>query len=289
MSNIQNFNDKLVSLFETKKPFSLVRIGNTEGHFLDLYSNFISPDKHSLDALFFVAGVYPISEDYLINVWMKETLNAIKNSNMVGFVDISENVKHNTKFLTNHCQNKILFFKDDIRFLNPTTSLLLNNPWTKCLSGKKVLVVSSHKQTIEFQWKNIKNVWGDNVKTVTPFDLVGVVRSPFNPECDDRQYENCNTWDDTLNAMYNEISSYDYDILLVGAGAFSPSLASFAKIQGKIGITLCGDIQLLFGILGIRWASYSNDIDKQYWIYPFDVDLPKNKESIERFEKSYWK
>ena len=289
MNNIQNYNNEINVLFDKNEPFSLVRIGAMEGFFLEYYFNNISPNEYWYYALYFAAGVYPISDDYLINIWMKETLYAMTNSDIVGFVDIPETIKNNTQFLDAHCKDKSTFFKDDIGVLNPTTLLTIENPWTQKLKGKKVLVVSAFKETIISQWKTINHIWGDNVENIVPFELVDVIRSPFNPVVDSRQYENCNTWDETLDYMCNLISSYDYDVLLVGAGAYSPSLAFYAKITGKIGITLCGDIQLLFGILGDRWKSYSEDDDKKHWIYPLDIDLPENKQYFDQIEKAYWK
>ena len=286
---IQDHNDKLNKLFDKNEPFSLVRIGAMEGIFLQSYFNKYALPESCYHALFFAAGVYPVDDNYLMNVWMKNTLNAMNASDMVGFVDIPETIKNDKLFLEEHCKNKPLFFKDDIGVLNPTTILSLGNPWTQKLKGKKVLVVSSHKETIEHQWKNIESVWGKNVNKITPFELVGVVRSPFNPLIDNRQYDNCKTWDDTLSIMCDKISEFDYDVLLVGAGAFSPGLAAFAKMCRKIGITLCGDIQLLFGILGARWESYSKDEDKHNWIYTLESDLPQKKQNFDQIERAYWK
>ena len=45
----------------------------------------------------------------------------------------------------------------------------------------------------------------------------------------------------------------DYDVVLIGAGAFSLPLVAHAKRRGKVGIHMGGSLQILFGILGKRW------------------------------------
>jgi len=98
--------------------------------------------------------------------------------------------------------------------------------------------------------------------------------------------------------MMNQIRRFDFDIMFVGAGAYAPLLANFAKSIGKIGITTCGDTQLFFGVLGERWSKNSDwwgdfsDFDKivneEWLLTPNLSDLPKNSNLINALEKSYW-
>jgi glycerol-3-phosphate dehydrogenase len=45
----------------------------------------------------------------------------------------------------------------------------------------------------------------------------------------------------------------DYDVALIGCGAYGLPLASHVKRKGKQSIHLGGGLQLLFGIKGKRW------------------------------------
>lgn len=297
MNALQNINDKINKLFLDGDNFSLVRVGNTEGYFLNSYFNNTTPVKEYYDWLAIVAGVYPVADSFLKTEWYRRNEEAIKNSDILGFVDISEEIKNDAKFLSQFCgRKKEFFFKNEIEVLDPVFLLggeKIDDLWTKNLKGKKVLVVSSHEKTIKSQYNNMKKIWGENLDDIAGFDLVGVIKPPFHPATDDRQFNGCNSWDLTLDYLYNIISEYEYDVLLVGAGAYSPCIADFAKKSGKIGITLCGAIQIYFGILGTRWVDGSDfqnwkSLANESWVFPFEEDLPQHKERFHSFEKSYW-
>ena len=91
-----------------------------------------------------------------------------------------------------------------------------------------------------------------------------------------------------------ESNKYDYDVLLIGAGAYAPVWADYAKQQGKIGITICGALQLLFGIKGPRWVDYPcyfpwKKMFNDNWIFPLHDDMPKNNNIMTNIENSYWR
>ena len=296
MNNLQKINDKIISFFEKNEPFSIIRIGNMEGHFLDCISRQTFPIEEYFYWLSLTSGVYPITPEYLVDIWTPINTDSMLNADMLGFVDISGDVERNVFFRRDYCNDKFSFYGvKDIEILDPGILLDKNkiiNPWTRQLKGKKVLVVTSHVNTIKEQWNNKENIWGKYLDDITPFELVDVIRSPFHPQMDDRQFPNCSTWDESLNYMKNIIDTYDYDVLFVGAAAYSPALANHAKMRGKIGITICGAIQLYFGIMGFRWTQdYYRDWHKlfnDFWKYPKEEDLPKNRHVFDQFEKAYW-
>ncbi|WP_275353744.1 hypothetical protein [Klebsiella pneumoniae] len=66
------------------------------------------------------------------------------------------------------------------------------------------------------------------------------------------------------------ISKIDFDVAIIGCGAYGLPLASFVKNLGKQSIHLAGWTQVLFGIKGKRWddlpqiSKFYND----HWIRP---------------------
>ena len=48
----------------------------------------------------------------------------------------------------------------------------------------------------------------------------------------------------------------DYDVAIVGAGAYSLPLAAHARDTGHAAIQMSGATQLLFGIKGKRWDDH---------------------------------
>lgn len=298
---LEILNKEIASLIKKGEPGSLIRVGNTEGYFLETIFNGQQFSPELFNWLAYPAGVYPTDNiNYLKNTWANINFEAIKNADILGFVDISDAIQNNQKFLNTFSSNKCTFFKDDIMVLDPgyltnykVTDAECTNPWTKELKNKKVLVISSHAMSIAEQWKNITNIWGDLKNIIVPFELAGIIRAPFHPVLDNRQYPNCSTWDETLFSLCIEMDNIDYDVVLIAAGAYAPWLAHHAKLSGKIGITVCGALQLYFGILGSRWTKAPvfeawNKLFNEYWKYPIEDDLPQNKNIFNKFEQAYW-
>lgn len=77
-------------------------------------------------------------------------------------------------------------------------------------------------------------------------------------------------WFEALDIMKNMMNSIDYDVVLIGCGAYGLPLASEVKKNGKVAIHMGADLQLLFGIKGRRLdAGYvENHLYNDYWVYP---------------------
>ncbi|HFE7770938.1 TPA: hypothetical protein ACGAD9_005951, partial [Klebsiella pneumoniae] len=77
-------------------------------------------------------------------------------------------------------------------------------------------------------------------------------------------------WFEALEKMQSDIKKIDFDVAIIGCGAYGLPLASFVKNLGKQSIHLAGWTQVLFGIKGKRWddlpqiSKFYND----HWIRP---------------------
>ena len=300
---LTDLNSKIGDLFDAGDPFSVVRIGNMEGYFLETFHKNEDPLVEFLYWITLTSGVFPHSKQYFTEVWAPINHKAMLDADILGFVDISGAIKSNKTFNEKYCTDKYTFYGvDDILVLDPgylvnkeIVDVLCSNPWTEKLKSKKVLVVSAFVESIKEQWKNRESIWGDSLNKITPFELVDVLRSPFHPQMDNRQFPGCDTWDKSLQYLMNQIDTYDYDVLLVNAAAMAPALANHAKSRGKIGITICGTLQLFFGLLGARWTGNNKSyfawpkMFNEHWRYPLDIDRPQNEAVFNQFEKAYWK
>jgi hypothetical protein len=93
-------------------------------------------------------------------------------------------------------------------------------------------------------------------------------------------------WFHALEEMKAEMEREkgNFDVALIGAGAWSIPLAAHAKAIGKKGLHLGGSLQLLFGIKGRRFDQLG--LYNERWIRPLPEDRP---EKFERMEKgAYW-
>lgn len=162
------------------------------------------------------------------------------------------------------------------------------NPWTRYLERKKVLVVHPYAELIQRQYANRDKLF--NNKAVLPdFDLK-ILKAVQSIGGTVNGYSN---WFDALKWMEDEMDKIDYDVALIGCGAYGFCLAAHAKRSGRKAIHLGGALQLLFGIKGSRWEKkdyhpvfdYST-IFNNYWVRPDDSYRPKK---AERFENAcYW-
>ncbi len=159
----------------------------------------------------------------------------------------------------------------------------LKNPWTKCLKGKKVLVVSPFAKTIEKQYKKRELLFSNpdilpsfELKTLKAVQTIGSNTAGYN------------TWFDALDYMKTEMSKIDFDIVLLGCGAYAFPLAAYAKSLGKKAVVIGGATQILFGIKGKRWDNHPkiSKLYNEFWTRPDVDEIPKDNEKVEN--GCYW-
>jgi len=88
-----------------------------------------------------------------------------------------------------------------------------------------------------------------------------------------------------LESMKQKIENIDFDICIIGCGAYGFPLAAHVKRMGKKAFHLAGVTQLLFGIKGRRWEEsevwpYMN-LFNENWVRPSDNEKPNNAQKVE--------
>lgn len=162
------------------------------------------------------------------------------------------------------------------------------NPWSRILEGKKVLVVHPFASLIERQYEEKREALFDDKQVLPKFELktIKAVQS-IGGDC---QFEN---WFEALDSMKAQMDATDYDIVLLGCGAYGFPLAAYAKRMGKQAVHLGGALQLLFGIRGKRWDNPDYGIQEfgkqntyktlfnSSWVYPSPGFAPQNAAQVE--------
>lgn len=294
--NIYEINDIISNALKKGDPCSILRVCNTTGYVMHCMFNNRPIMREFFDYKHLIEfGITPHSLEYALFVVMKNSFELLKKSDILGFVDIDGSISRDLNFLSNFPDRPIYF---DYDVMDPAVLLghsrygHIQNPWTEQLANKKVLVLSSHANTINEQWKNIDAIWGENRKKIAPFDLVGVINTPFHPAIDDRQYKDCDNFMKLVEITNKRIDEYDYDVLITGINTQSPFYCQHAKESGKIGIQVGGTVQLFFGILGNRWVDAPqyrswHNMFNEHWKYPLKIDEPQKKHEIRDLEASY--
>ncbi|MBS4994008.1 MAG: hypothetical protein KHZ83_01895 [Roseburia sp.] len=160
-------------------------------------------------------------------------------------------------------------------------------PWSAALKGKKVLIIHPFVETIKKQYQRREGIF-PGTDILPEFDLKTLKAvQTIAGERDDR----FSTWFEALEYMYNEAMKIDFDIAIIGCGAYGMPLGGMLKKAGKQAIHLGGATQLMFGIKGRRWEeNYPSKIATWFndsWVYPDQSETPKNASVVER--GCYWK
>ena len=158
-----------------------------------------------------------------------------------------------------------------------------DNPWSAALKGKKILVIHPFKETIEAQYKK-RELLFENPDMLPEFELkVMKAVQTIAGEKDERFKD----WEEALNYMHKEAMKIDFDVAIIGCGAYGMSLAAKIKQSGKIAIHLGGATQLLFGIKGARWDNQPlSKLYNEHWTRPLETETPKAAKKVEG--ACYW-
>lgn len=148
--------------------------------------------------------------------------------------------------------------------------------WIAELKGKRVLVVHPFAETIERQYRtNRAKIWRtpDLLPEMQSLQAIKAVQSIAG------NTGGFESWFDALDYMKTEIDRCDFDICLLGCGAYGFPLAAHVKRKGKIALHLGGVVQLLFGIKGKRWDNYG--FYNEFWVSPSENEVPNNFKAVE--------
>ena len=114
-------------------------------------------------------------------------------------------------------------------------------PWSSALSGKKVLIVHPFAETIEKQYYNhrqeifSKMYEADDI--LPEFDLKTLKAVQTIARNRDSRFR---TWFEALDWMKDECRRIDFDVAIIGCGAYGFPLAAEVKRMGKVAIHLGG-------------------------------------------------
>ena len=84
--------------------------------------------------------------------------------------------------------------------------------------------------------------------------------------------------------MTEEALKIDFDIAIIGCGAYGFVLGAALKDMGKAAIHLGGATQLLFGIRGKRWDDFGGvytDMINDYWVRPSSDEITPTMQKVE--------
>lgn len=218
------------------------------------------------------AGFFPVN-DHTLRKFAEYYIESSKHIDALGvWFNYGEQIIHN-KFFP---QAKLI----PLRSIEP---YYFGSPWSQYLKNKKVLVIHPFEKSIHQQF-GIKNKLFHDKRILPDFQLItikAIQSNSFNKTC-------FTNWFDALDNMKKQMEETDFDIALIGAGAYGLPLAAYAKELGKQAIHFGGSLQILFGIKGQRWDSMPeiNKLHNEHWIRPSQEETPDEFRKVE--DGCYW-
>lgn len=163
------------------------------------------------------------------------------------------------------------------------------DPWSYALRGKRVLVVHPFAKSIQQQYVKRTSLFEDE-RVLPRFETLLTLEAVQSASGTPTRFE---TWFEALDAMCSDISKMEFDVALIGAGAYGMPLAAHVKKLGKKAVHMGGVTQILFGIIGRRWEKpipggyppltrFVND----HWTRPLPEETPSGFESVD--SGAYW-
>lgn len=274
-----DLNIKLSNMISSRSPFMVARFGSVE---LNIINKYICKQLGILKAypeanryaICNNAGFFPSDEDQ-IDKFAELMLDSCSQLDIISLW----NDAHENYIVRKYAPQSRGTLLEAIR------PCYYDNSWTKALEGKKVVVVHPFSNSIAIQYAKRTQIYPSGILPQFELRIVKAVQT-IAGNTDERFAD----WFDALEYMEMEVFSQEFDIAILGCGAYGFPLAAKIKKKGKQAIHLGGTTQLMFGIKGARWDNnpeISNKLYNENWIYPVKEDTPPNIDKVEG--GCYWK
>lgn len=262
--------DDLINVFQSGQYFSIVRVGGTD-YDLSVYGEkMIEPHEK-------FGGYYDLdrSQEHM-NEYRKLTPETIRNATMlvlgnIIFLSAFEKRDFSESYfscLTENCNaelHRYCAFESFHRF----------GEWFSCLAGKKILLVSPFKNSIQQQYKQKEKLFAFDY----PEFSLNIVQTPVTLSAV-KNYPDRNTLE-TATKIINEIDQVDFDIALLGCGAYTSPVVNHLQKRNKSHIVLGGMLQMYFGVYGGRYETpFFRQWINDSWIKPLASDKLWNEIEI---------
>lgn len=183
-------------------------------------------------------------------------------------------------------RNKIQFQQhfniNNFNLLNDTKfSSRINKVYDE-MKGKKILVISSFGKLIKEQYDS-----GNTLRLGLNFpDTISLDYVTF-PYCFQNNGPD-NNYFETLEKVFQQVSTKDFDIAILGCGAYGHMLThKIHKDLMKEAIYIGGCVTNLFGILSTREREHTDLTTNEYWITHIPEEYrPENYKTVE--DGCYW-
>ena len=149
----------------------------------------------------------------------------------------------------------------------------------------RCLVISPFIKTMQMQLPRMQQIHDPEDQTKTNWIKMSsnfrFIKCPFQWHLEPSPYR---SWAEGLEILSDRVAQEQFDVALIGAGAWSVPLAARIKKSGRSAIHTGGETQLFFGIKGQRWNH--TDFYNYAWVSPLPEETPSLRAKIDT--ACYW-
>lgn len=268
----QEGNDTIKNLLLSKAPFMVGRFGAVEMHLVSRWMKREAYAAEEVKQAQYAAGIFP-NDFATLSHFCEVYTEAMRGCDFIGAWEVPAEKAAIKAF----CGSPVIA---PSRSIEPYYH---ERPWSKELTEKKVLIVHPFVKTIEGQLKKREKIWPG--KDILPAFSANYVRTVQSNAGGQTAFKD---WFEALDYQKRQISEKEFDVAIIGAGAYGLPLAAYVKSLGKQAIQMSGATQILFGIKGKRWDSHPV-ISKFYneaWTRASAEETPPRTDKVEG--GSYW-
>ncbi len=219
--------------------------------------------------LYYGAGFFPKNAN-LIPRFSEMMNKACKEVDLLGCWYL----KYEDFIIRHACRKEMSICK--LRGLEPW--IVDDNWWTSYLKNKKVLVIHPFTETMKRQYEHRERLFDG--KEILPDMDIRFIRSVQSAAGNKYDYP---SWFSAYDHMVEQVRKEDFEVALIGCGAYGFPLAAEIKRMGKKAVHMGGVTQILFGIMGKRWEN-DDEVTKyvnSYWTRPDENEQPRLFKLIE--------
>ena len=274
-------------MIHKKEPCAMGKIGTTELLGLEYLYRWIRPSwpktaswRRPAKRLYECSGLFPIRHDIFFR-WADECRLSLGQLDLASQWQVGPAYETalESALIDRLCPRAVRVGYYFLRILNPRA------PWLDDLAKLRWLVIHPFEKTIRAQLPHLAElgVYSESARG----DLAHRARDTAILACPQLPYmvpPRHRDWFEALEDLKSRMEKIDYEIALVGAGAWSLPLVAHAKAMGKKGMHLGGSLQLMFGIKGGRFDN--NRIYNPRWTRPLPQESPANHRLMEG--GAYW-
>lgn len=287
----QEANTEIKKLLSKDDPFMVARFGRIELEFIAHLKKLkkLSFLEKSGETIFSRYWAFGLSQKRLFKLSNNAGFFPCSDKYADRFYDLMVSSMEELDLLGSWVEGEV-YFKDHLTQakvcqLSALEPYYHEDPWSESLAGKKVLVIHPFAESIEEQYSKKREVLFSDKKVLPLFELktlksVQSIAGDKPDEFDD--------WFQALAWMKEEAMKIEFDVAIIGCGAYGFPLASALKKAGKQAIHLGGSTQILFGVKGKRWENHPKiaPLMNTSWISPSDKERPQGASKVEG--ACYW-